>query len=657
MSKNNKGQTAVSRQRIWLFRVIAIILPFMLLAMFEGGLRLVGYGKTVPLFIENPQAPEYMLPKPDVVSRYFANPEDGPNVTIETNFFLKDKPKNGLRIFVQGGSTAAGFPFGYGASIAGMLDYRLKQTFPNREVEVINTALSAVNSYTLLDFSDEIIAQQPDAIFIYAGHNEFLGIMGVGSTYSAYNSYSANLLYLKLKDLRLFQLVQSLYNYFKSSDYKQGDTESADIEVKQQDRQSRTVMAKVAKHKHIDVEEPLFKAGIDQFRNNMTMLIKKYHAAGIPVFISTIASNLADQPPFESHDLEEKFQSLINKASSKEGLNSFELSILEIEATKSRSAIGYYTAAKILYDRGQYIKAKQLFILARQHDLLRFRAPLEINQVIRQLAALNGVTLVESEAQLFKAAKTSIIGKDLMIEHLHPTVKGYFEISDAFYNVFVDHVIDGFNEGISGTSANPVDKKTTDFARVTRFEAKQDLPIFAPEEYKGYATIAGLMADYPFTQTPEKVMLPAVKSDHDKLGLALFEKKATWMDVAQAALKEGQLKGDKRLTIKAAKLLSDAIPYDKNLAYQAGSLLIQVKQPKQAFRYLKRALRHDSNFINAQLALAHASILVNDFQQAQQWLLSVKAIDPNNEVVAQNLPEINKALKAQTHKAKANSAI
>jgi hypothetical protein len=48
-----------------------------------------------------------------------------------------------------------------------------KRAFPSREVEVISTAMAAVNSYALLDFADEIIAQQPDAVVIYVGHNEY----------------------------------------------------------------------------------------------------------------------------------------------------------------------------------------------------------------------------------------------------------------------------------------------------------------------------------------------------------------------------------------------------------------------------------------------------------------------------------------------------
>ena len=54
-------------------------------------------------------------------------------------------------------------------------------SMPDKTVEVINLGISAVNSYTLFDQVDEIIEQKPDAILIYAGHNEFYGALGVGS--------------------------------------------------------------------------------------------------------------------------------------------------------------------------------------------------------------------------------------------------------------------------------------------------------------------------------------------------------------------------------------------------------------------------------------------------------------------------------------------
>lgn len=618
------------------FYVIAILLPILFLVSLEGLLRLAGYGQSVPLFIKNPQAPEYTLPKPDVVNRYFSSPNSGPNVTIETNFFLTEKPSDGLRLFVQGGSTAAGFPYGYGASLAGLLDYRLKQSFVSREVEVVNTALSAVNSYTLLDFADEIIEQKPDAVLIYAGHNEFLGIMGVGSTYSEFSSRPANLLFLKFKGLRLFQLLQNgiseVQSWFVSTE--------AQALAKKGAMQSQTVMAKVAKHKNIDVEHPLFSAGLAQFEGNMTLLINKYREHGIPVFISTIASNLADQPPFESTEVKSEFLYVLNqlKQESVKPPKTFaklvkklkanaQLSGLEQHAHNVLSADAFYYVGKAYYVLGAYEQAKTNFELAKQHDLLRFRAPVEMNQIIRRLAKLPGVELVDGQKALEQASKHGIIDQKMMLEHLHPTKRGYFELSDAFYSVLSSS------------------EMFADFELVVpRANAIRDIPLFSAEEYKGEATIAYLKSDYPFTESPQIASLPPAMNWQDKLGLNFYRKKVSWLDIANTYLERAIKNQDVSEMIKAAKLISDAVPYHSQFAFRAGSFLIQAKQAHQAPRYLKRALKHDPQNLNAKLALAHAYSITNQLKQAEFWLLEAKKQDPNNQVVKDNLKPLQRAI-------------
>ena len=97
-----------------------------------------------------------------VVARFFTDPAQAPSVSIETAYFRRQKQPGSFRVFVQGESSAAGFPYGLGAALAGVLDQRLERTYPEREIEVISTAMAAVNSYALVDFADEIIAQQPE---------------------------------------------------------------------------------------------------------------------------------------------------------------------------------------------------------------------------------------------------------------------------------------------------------------------------------------------------------------------------------------------------------------------------------------------------------------------------------------------------------------
>ncbi|WP_218310702.1 hypothetical protein [Alteromonas antoniana] len=117
--------------RRFTFLLITLAIPVVFFILLEGGLRLAGFGGKAPLFIENPAHPDYLLPRPNILNRYFPDGH-APRVTMETNFFLKEKPADGLRLIVQGGSTAAGFPYGLGASLAGMLDNRLRQTYPQR---------------------------------------------------------------------------------------------------------------------------------------------------------------------------------------------------------------------------------------------------------------------------------------------------------------------------------------------------------------------------------------------------------------------------------------------------------------------------------------------------------------------------------------------
>ena len=175
------SETSASTTPRWLLWFAAALVPLLLLGLLEAGLRIADVAAPQPLFITDPRHPDYKLPNPQVVLRYFGDPETAPAIQIETTFFEATKDASSFRVVVQGGSTAAGFPYGLGASLAGMLDQRLQRAYPSRKVEVINTAMSAVNSYALLDFVDEIIAEQPDLVVVYAGHNEYLGLFGVGS--------------------------------------------------------------------------------------------------------------------------------------------------------------------------------------------------------------------------------------------------------------------------------------------------------------------------------------------------------------------------------------------------------------------------------------------------------------------------------------------
>ena len=558
----------------WIFRGITLAIPILFFAILEFALRIAGVGESKPLFIENPAHKDYILPRPDVMARYFPAKAKIPSVTLEANFLLKQKPKDGIRIFVQGGSTAAGYPYGLGASLAGMLDHRLKRSLPNHHVEVVNTALSAVNSFTLLDLADEIIEQQPDAILIYAGHNEYLGILGVGSSFTLGSSFWVTRSMLWLKDLRLYQLLQNTIFALSTS-----ATETS----ANQNQNKRTVMSQVAKHKAIDFQSDLFNAGVKQFENNLAALLNKYRDAGIPVFIATLASNYRDHSPFNSAAIPAEIATSLSQALSSEKLAQLSSSSLSVQSADLHFEIGQ----RFLQAGNAQLAAKH-YELAKEYDLLRFRAPEAMNQVIREASSSKHVYLVDVKERMQQRSEAGIIGKNLMLEHLHPNVEGYFLLADTFYQAIKNSaVFEPFNE-------------------ISINQAWRDRPLLPAEEYYGFASVLTLVSDYPFTESPQPVKLPPPTDWQQVLGKQRFSKQIDWLTMARESAQRYQKTNNAPMWVKTLQLIADALPHDPLANIRVGELLMKQKRYSEAKYYLQRAKRAGtvSKELDAQIVLA-----------------------------------------------------
>jgi lysophospholipase L1-like esterase len=420
------------RARLLWLQLIASLVPFVALALVEAALRLAGYGDAYPLFVASADDARWLQPNPAVIERYFP-PQLAPELAIAPNYFRRDKPADGIRIFVQGGSTAAGFPVEPAASLARLLRYRLGQSFPERPLEVVDTAMSAVTSVTLLDFADEIIAAEPDAVLIYAGHNEYLGIFGIGSAYRGASSRLATRLSFGIDELRLYQLLRNTWFEIRRRSSRPAASEAT------------TLMAAIAAEQEIALDSADFRRGVSQWRRNLRALIERYTAAGIPVFVATVASNLSDQPPFISAPLADDVRA--EAAARLAALSVVPLDAdtappdptpalarLEAIAAEQGSAELYFALGRAHERRGNDDDARRAFELAREHDLLPFRAPAAINAVVRELTRTTAARLVDVETVFVAAAPRGLVGDELMLEHLHPTVDGYFLLADAFYD-------------------------------------------------------------------------------------------------------------------------------------------------------------------------------------------------------------------------------
>jgi len=609
-SKKNDKKVEVVLQggvRKTIFWLILALMPFLFFAVLEVILRLSNFGQSYPLFIPDSSQPGFDLVNPDVIKRYFPKPDMAPAVKIESTYFTHEKRPDALRIVVQGESTAAGFPYGLGASLAGILQQRLQNQFPDRYVEVIQTAMAAVNSYTLLDFSDDIVKIKPDAVVIYTGHNEFLGVMGVGSAYASH-SRAMTLLMLRLKDVRIYQALQRIYNWIKPAP------------ISAADGGNRTLMAKVAREKNIEIGSALYQQGLDQFAGNMEMLLARYRKAGIPVYLGTIASNLRNHPPFNSPNSDPEFQKTIDDVTVKLSMdiNSDDAKNLTESLLKSlgekHNAMAAYRLGQLYDLASDYESAKHWYVNARDWDQLRFRAPSAVNDIIKKIATYDGVYLVESEEGLAKQSPQKIIGKEFMLEHLHPNVDGYFWLGDSFFQALLQHL--GMEPKVS---------------RVTVDIARQQVPVLPAEVYTAQTSIERLLADYPFSIPSRGIRQVPVIDWHDQLGRDMIEHKINWLQMLQQSIKNYQKENNIAGVANAAALLADAKPQDVNINYFAGTALIQAQRLGEAIRVLQRCLEHSDKNINAHLALAHAKILTGNYQEGEKLLDQVLVLEPANQ--------------------------
>lgn len=607
---------AVSPQgfRKAIFWLILTLMPLLFFALLEVLVRLIGLGHDYPLFIPVDAQPGYLQPNPEVVKRYFSKPEFAPHVSPDTLYFLAKKPAGSLRIVLLGESSAAGFPFGRFGSPSGMLEQRLKPLYPERQIEIINVAMAAINTYTLRDFTDEILQIKPDVVLIYTGHNEYLGVMGVGSALAARDSRWQTLTYIALRHSHVFQVFDSAIAGLRLGDHPNKEVNE------------RTLMATVAADKNIAKDSPEYQQGIRQFEANMGDMVSAYRKAGVTVVLGTLASNERDQKPFVSQDRSDpKLQAILNSAN--------ELLAAGNGAGAEQQLKGaltiYPTSADLHYALGKagelldnFTAAQEQFVLAKDFDLLRFRAPAVFNTIINQFASQPGVYVADVQKMLRTKSPHDIIGSAMMLEHLHPTSDGYFWLSEAYLQTLQDKKI--------------LPETTFKLAPEHAIYWK---PVSEIDEVFATWTIAKLTSDYPFTTAPVKFELGELNSPAKEFAAARYLGKSSWIDSTQKAFEHYQKEKQWRAALILVGQLSDALPMNANAAQVAAQLSMDMELSQLVLFYAERGLRIQPDNQVLLMLKAHALFIAKRFPDSKHVLQQVIKLNPEHPQAKEFLQE------------------
>ncbi|HXB42461.1 MAG TPA: hypothetical protein VNV85_00315, partial [Puia sp.] len=180
----------------------------------------------------------------------------------------------------------------------------------------------------------------------------------------------------------------------------------------------------------------------------------------------------------------------------------------------SEHALCNYYLGKLAYTRGDYGHAKEYFIRAKNLDGLRFRAPTEINDVITKLCnKYRFAHLVDTKAAFDSSSLNHIVGSGLMLEHVHPNLKGYAIISNAFYEALKGGHI------FSTTKQNEMDLSKLVHA----------MPITSVDSLVGLYRISKLKKSWPFNEALSNDSLK-IESEDQKLAYAVVNEHRRWPD-------------------------------------------------------------------------------------------------------------------------------
>ncbi len=522
------------------FLVLTVSFPFLLLGTLEAGLRMAGYGGDMSAFEVPPVlGSAYKVPGQGVGRRYFPQERFPPSPPADA--FRVNKPVRSMRIFVLGESSAAGFPYSGNGTFSRVLRDALGDVLPGDTVEVVNMGMAATNSFTIADLADEIIAEKPDAVMIYGGHNEYYGALGAGSTESLGSVPSLVRLYLRLQHVRTFLLLRN--SVTKVLVTLRGGRTAGDLEG------DATRMESVVGDQRITLGGGTYQRGIRQYESNLRAAVDAFRAAEIAVFIGSTPSNIRSLSPFGSSAI-----------------------------PPDTGATRVFDSAAAALGRGDSIKAAATFARARDLDVIRFRAPSEFQNVVERVARETGSTYVPVLEEVAAESRFRIPGDDLFLEHVHLNQRGYVLIARAFYDALA-------RQKFLGRAAD-----TSRFAGWAAYSSRMRLTDL--DHRIAHHTVRTITTRWPFLPVSEQLDYRGTYNPRNLIDSIAFNTSRGGMSWAQA---KGMIAayyaatGETELALSEYEgLIRDGPQVE--VAYRlAGRTLLAANQPERARPYLEKA--------------------------------------------------------------------
>lgn len=593
-----------SRIQLWSMRLIAAtVVPLVVLCSLEVFLRVAGYGYSTRFFVPREiEGVDYLVPNREFTHQFF--PVSLARSPLPSRM-LAEKPEDTFRIFLFGGSAAYGDPdpsFGVGRHLEALLERR----YPETDFEVVNVAVTAINSHVVLPIARDCAKRDADMWIVYMGNNEMVGPYGAGTIFGAKAPSVAFVRSaLALKRTRIGQLLEAIVKAGSESSSDQGRWQGIDM---------------FSENLLRDSDENRLRA-YENFRRNLGDIIRTGQDAKVPVIVSTVASNLKDCSPFASLHSEglkdgrlAEWESLFARGTELEKAASYSLALdsyLAAAEIDPDHAELQYRIGSCNLALGNSAKAMRAFTRARDHDALAVRADSRINQIIKDVTnAHEGKSVQLVDAVSAFEELTGIPGQETFYEHVHLTLEGNLSLAQILSvevsGLLPESMLD------SGTYSSP---------ELERLACEQRLAVTMWDRKRIWNVALGRISVAPFTSQsshPRNVeYFESRKREVDSLTDARTP--ARDLHIYQSALQDQpedtlirwnyaqflEMTGSQNDAIKQGMIICQQLPDSPWPLYFVGSLLSREGRLSEAEQYLKMAIQSQPYFPVAERELEH----------------------------------------------------
>ena len=395
--------------------ITIVVIPLLFFVLLELGLTVAGVGTSFDFFREiDIDGQSYYQENSDFADQFYPA---SLNINPRENTFTVGRPPELVRVFILGGSAALGFPH-KNHGLDRLLEAQLRAALPSRDIEVINTAMTSVNSHVVYAVAKSLPDDSADFAVILMGNNEVVGPYGPG-TFN--QNFLENITLIRgiqaLKRTRIWQALNSLILQVRPTDAMQ--------ELEWEGMQMFT-------NSGITYDDPRMASVYGHYKDNLTRIIETLRDKGMHVILSSVPVNLRHSAPFLSvhrpglsNDQLDQWRERTRRGAQSADEEDWVDAAAHFQAALEMDpgyADTHFRLATAFENLGEFEKARTHYLRALDLDALRFRTDTKINAVIQDVAAdveSDALSYVDSAAAFEQASQPFQPGWNLLLEHVH----------------------------------------------------------------------------------------------------------------------------------------------------------------------------------------------------------------------------------------------